>query len=110
MLSLNNPYASDSTSSGIITEKFLTVQVACQLTGYNSQYLRRLLRQGKLEGVHVGQAWLIQLDSLFAYLKRVGSTPDQRFGSKKRPNSQVYSTVDSLCLQTYTVTNEENMT
>ena len=106
MLSLNNPYSLSFDSSGIISEKFLTVQAACHLTGYNSQYIRRLLRQGKLEGIHVGQSWLIRVDSLFAYLKLALETPDQRFGSKRPTDQELYSTVNSLCLQTYTATNE----
>jgi hypothetical protein len=31
------------------------IQAAAELTGYNIQYLRRLLRYGKLEGIKIGQ-------------------------------------------------------
>ena len=42
-------------STGILVEKHISVQAAAELTGYNIQYLRRLLRYGKLEGIKIGQ-------------------------------------------------------
>jgi hypothetical protein len=38
--------------------------------GYDFQYLRRLLRAGKLAGIKVGQVWLISLASLSAYIQK----------------------------------------
>jgi excisionase family DNA binding protein len=35
------------------------VQAAASYSGYCLQYLRRLLRNGKLEGVKIGQLWLV---------------------------------------------------
>ena len=84
----NIPSNTVSDGQGIITEKVLTVLAATELTGYNGQYLRRMLRQGKLDGIRVGQTWLIQMDSLLSYLKRVGETKDQRFGSKTGQTSK----------------------
>jgi len=37
------------------------VQAAAEATGYNIQYLRRLLRSGKLEGIKIGQMLLIDI-------------------------------------------------
>ena len=45
----------------------ISVQAATEIVGYNAQYLRRLLRTGKLDGVKVGQVWLIDLASLQTY-------------------------------------------
>jgi hypothetical protein len=45
----------------------ISVQAATKISGYNTQYLRRLLRAGKLEGGKVGQIWLIEMASLQAY-------------------------------------------
>jgi len=60
----------------------ISVQAGTEITGYNAQYLRRLLRSGKLEGVKVGQVWLVNLDSLQEYLGRALNSDDLRFGPK----------------------------
>ena len=49
--------------------KYVTIQTAAEATGYNLQYLRRLLRAGQITGVKLGQMWLIEFHSLEAYLK-----------------------------------------
>jgi excisionase family DNA binding protein len=54
---------------GILLDICITVKAAAELTGYGTQYLRRLLRAGKLEGIKVGQVWLIRLASREAYLR-----------------------------------------
>jgi excisionase family DNA binding protein len=48
--------------------------------GYNQQYLRRLLRDGRLEGIKVGQVWLIKLASLEAHLRSRQMEQDRRRG------------------------------
>ena len=48
---------------GAVISHHLTVQAAAVLSGYSIQYLRRLLRDGTLEGVKIGQVWLISLDA-----------------------------------------------
>lgn len=53
---------------GFLTENYITVEAASRQTGYNIQYLRRLLRVGRLEGVKIGPVWLIKLNSLENYL------------------------------------------
>jgi excisionase family DNA binding protein len=69
-------------STGILVEKYISVQAAAELTGYNIQYLRRLLRSGAMEGVKIGQMWLIEMDALGAYLKHVENTSDRRCGPR----------------------------
>ena len=39
----------------------MSVQMASAYSGYSAQYLRRMLRNGKIEGVRVGQLWLIEV-------------------------------------------------
>ena len=67
----------------IITGKFVSIQNATLTTGYNLQYLRRLLRAGKLEGSKLGQVWLVDFDSLEAYLKSKTNSDDKRCGPKR---------------------------
>lgn len=54
------------------------MQAAAEVTGYNIQYLRRILRSGTLEGCKIGQMCLIEVDALEAYLKRVENKSDRR--------------------------------
>ncbi len=68
-------------------ETHLTVQIAAEETGYNPQYLRRLLRIGKLEGSKIGQIWLIPRVSFEAFLQCGQDSHDRRFGPKGSDNT-----------------------
>jgi excisionase family DNA binding protein len=61
---------------------YISVQVAGKYTGYSLQYLRRLLRNGKLGGIKIGQLWLVDKGALDACLNQVRKTTDRRFGPK----------------------------
>jgi excisionase family DNA binding protein len=65
-----------------IIQKHISVQAASKCTGYNIQYLRRLLRSGALKGVKIGQMWLIEMNALETYLQHTESTSDCRFGPR----------------------------
>ena len=67
-------------SSGVVLERHLSVKAAAEYSGYNEQYLRRLLRAGRLQGVKIGQVWLIKLASLEAHLQKGQIVQDRRFG------------------------------
>jgi len=72
--------------TNLLTEKVIanhiSVQAATEISGYNAQYLRRLLRAGILDGVKVGQVWLIDLASLQTYISCALSSNDMRCGPK----------------------------
>jgi excisionase family DNA binding protein len=57
-------------SPEVVLEKHISVKAAAEFSGYSVQYLRRFLRAGRLEGIKIGQVWLISLASLEAYLTR----------------------------------------
>jgi len=61
---------------------YISVKDAAFHSGSNIQYLRRMLRSGTLRGVKIGQMWLIEMDALEVYLKRVKSISDLRCGPK----------------------------
>lgn len=66
---------------------YVPVKSACELSGYNQQYLRRLLRTEKLDGIKVGQVWLIESVSLENHLSLCNQAQDRRRGpqiQKKR--------------------------
>ena len=82
MISFNTPSISQQSNTGIFINQHITVQAAADVTGYNIQYLRRILRSGVLKGVKIGQLWLIEMQSLEMYLQHVESTSDRRCGPR----------------------------
>ena len=65
-----------------VFNNYISVQAAAFHSGYNVQYLRRLLRDGRLSGMKLGQAWLIDKGTFESYLENVKHTQDMRFGPK----------------------------
>ena len=63
MSALNTKILLQYTAQQVIVNH-IPIQAATKLTGYNAQYLRRLLRAGKLAGMKVGQVWLIEFSVL----------------------------------------------
>ena len=100
MSSFNSNKPPLQNSSGILLESYITVQAAAEVTGYCSQYLRRLLRAGKLDGVKVGQVWLIRMASLGALLKHTEATGDHRCGPRKVQIDKASTSVNGLSIQT----------
>ena len=82
MILFNSPNISQQSHTGILLNRHISVQAAADVTGYNIQYLRRMLRSGSLEGIKIGQMWLIDMDDLETYLKRGESTSDRRCGPR----------------------------
>ena len=72
----------------VVLEKRISVKAAARFSGYSVQYLRRLLRSGRLDGIKIGQVWLIKIASLEAYLKHATCMGDGRCGPRAavRPN------------------------
>ncbi len=61
---------------------YIEVRKAAVQFKYSGQYLRKLLRNEKLNGVKIGQVWLIAYDSLLEYIKAAAITNDFRFGPR----------------------------
>lgn len=67
----------------IVLEKHISVKAASECSGYSIQYLRRLLRNGRLEGIKIGQMWLIEMTSFDRYLRNGHMLRDRRHGPRK---------------------------
>ena len=67
----------------IVLERHASVRAAAEFSGYSIQYLRRLLRAGQLEGIKIGQVWLIKLASLETYARNGQIVGDRRHGPRK---------------------------
>jgi excisionase family DNA binding protein len=65
-----------------VLNNHISVQTAASSSGYSLQYLRRLLRKGKLAGIKIGQLWLVDKGNFDAYLEDAQTATDQRFGPK----------------------------
>jgi excisionase family DNA binding protein len=68
-------------------ENWITIQEACQMTGYNAEYLRRLIRNGKVKARKVSIVWVVDQDSLQDYASQNKDTTDRRRGPKERQSS-----------------------
>ena len=64
-----------------IVNNHIPVKAAAEFSGYSLQYLRRLLRCGRLVGIKkIGQVWLIDMDAFLIYLEAALQATDRRFG------------------------------
>lgn len=63
-------------------EEWLTVQEAAKLSGYHAEYLRLLIREGKIVARKFGPIWAIDKSSLLTYLKNAEKSLDRRHGPK----------------------------
>jgi excisionase family DNA binding protein len=73
---------STSSSPSAKADTYMPAQTAAEYSGYNLQYIRRLLVSGAIEGVKVGQVWLVKVSSLNEYLNSIRKTSDRRFGPR----------------------------
>ena len=63
-----------TTNSG----EWITVSEAAELSGYHPETLRELIRDGKIKGRKISIVWLVDRESLLAYLARVKAMGEKR--------------------------------
>jgi excisionase family DNA binding protein len=63
-------------------DEWLTIQQAAQLSGYHPEYLRIIVRAGKLVAHKFGSVWAISRKSLLSYLQVAEKSDDRRQGPK----------------------------
>jgi excisionase family DNA binding protein len=63
---------------------WLTVQEAADLSGYNAEYLRRLIRNNKIAYRKISFIYQVSRASLFEYLSRAENTSDKRYTPKRK--------------------------
>ncbi len=64
----------------INSNEYITVITAAEISGYNQQYLRRLLRENILKSKRLGQLWLIERNGFVEYLNHAKQSNDKRYG------------------------------
>jgi hypothetical protein len=65
-------------SAGVVLDNYMSIYAAAEYSGYNPQYFRRLMRRGDIEGIKVGQVWLVKIDSPSAHAIRIHVTLSMR--------------------------------
>ena len=63
---------------------WITTAEAVSLTGYNAEYIRRLIRSGRVKARKFGIVWQVDRASLLGYLKKSELSTDKRKGPKPR--------------------------
>ena len=68
-------------------EDWLTTYEAAQVSGYNPDYIRQLIRAEKVQGRKWGLSWQVNRQSLEAYLKNAEQLGERR-GAKPKSGSK----------------------
>lgn len=63
-----------------MSDEWLTTKQAAKLIGYHPEYVRQLVKAGKIEAKKIGRDWLIEKSRLLAYRRKTG-----RAGAKRGP-------------------------
>ena len=58
--------------------EWLTVNEAAKLSGYNPDYIRELIRQGKIKARKFSIVWMVDRISLLAFLKKAQAMGEKR--------------------------------
>lgn len=64
--------------------EWVSVREAVELSGYHPEYLRHLVRTGRIAGERKGPMYWIDRDSLQAYLDEVRALGTQRFNWRRK--------------------------
>ena len=59
--------------------EYVSVEEAAEITGYDPEYIRRLLRQSKVNAEKKGTMWWIDLDSLKEYKKQMDALGTDKY-------------------------------
>jgi excisionase family DNA binding protein len=63
-------------------DEWLTVRESARLTGYHEEYVRLLIREGKVVARKFGSVWAVNKPSILKYLKSAENSLDRRNGPK----------------------------
>jgi excisionase family DNA binding protein len=62
------------------SDEWITTKEAAELSGYNVQYVRRLIRNGRIDARKFGPLWQVSRQSLLSYLTTAKQSADKRRG------------------------------
>jgi excisionase family DNA binding protein len=61
-----------------VKNEWLTVQEASELSGYHPEYVRQLVREGKVNAKKFSIVWMVDRDSLLTYVKDQEKPPQDQ--------------------------------
>ena len=67
---------------------WISTHEAAQLSGYNVQYIRRLIRNQLLQAEKKGNSWWVDRQSLLEYKQKAEASEDQRHGAKSKTSPE----------------------
>jgi excisionase family DNA binding protein len=79
----------------LLDKNLITTREASELSGYHSDYLGRLCREGKISGSRVGRSWVIDRSSILRFVE------EQELQKKKNAEELAHSREEkymSLCI------------
>jgi hypothetical protein len=68
---------------------WILIAEAVEQTSYTRDHIGLLIRQGKVTGRKAGGVWLVDLDSLKEYERRMEELGDKKFTPKKSAQSEI---------------------
>jgi excisionase family DNA binding protein len=66
--------------------EWITIQEAADLSGYHPEYLRLLIREGKLDARKFGSVWAVNKKMLLSYRTIADKSVDGRHGPRYKTN------------------------
>jgi excisionase family DNA binding protein len=63
---------------------WITTQEAAELSKYHPDHLREIIREGKIHARKFGIVWMVNRQSLLAYVRAADKSKDKRRGPKGR--------------------------
>ncbi len=67
-----------------MAETWITVQEAADISGYNAEYIRWLIRGGEIKAKKFGIVWQVSRSSLLTYKQNADTSSDKRRGAKPK--------------------------
>ena len=65
-------------------DEWITVSEASKITGYNEEYITRLIREGKIKAKKFSIVWQVSRSSLLEYQERT-----EKLGNKRGPKPKL---------------------
>jgi excisionase family DNA binding protein len=63
--------------------EWLTVNEAAKISGYHPEYIRELIRDSKITAKKFSIVWMVNRESILAYLEKARNSDDGRYTPKK---------------------------
>ena len=66
-----------------MAEEWLTTAEGAELSGYHTEYIRQIIKAGKVHARKFGPGWQVSKQSLLDYLQAAREKGDNRWGPKE---------------------------